>query len=334
MSLFELRDSQGQRYALKGEVTRMGRADDNDIVLRDQNISRYHLNFYVREGQLTVENAGAQGGFYINGNLIQDATVLAAGDRISIGLRRFEVIAAGTAATSTNSARAFSTGTIPLNVESRHTTSSNRRPLLYGGLGLLVIIAVVSGKSKETRQPASLKEDVVSTALPTDDFKAESFNQKSLTEVQAESRFRESLRDYYNGNYSRALLGFQEALTLSPSHERAGEYIQLTEGRIREQLDNLLKDAERSYSLLQFHRVKSQAARVLTILSEQVPGYSRRIAQESSSTDLEDTRRPQGQEETLLKIPCDRTNAQEMCTRALDLIKNSRQRLGEEDTLK
>lgn len=339
MSLFELKDAQGQRYALDGELVRLGRADDNNIVIRDQTISRYHLNFYNREGQLTVENAGSQAGFYLNGNLIRDAAVLNMGDRISIGMRRFEVVSPGGATASpksesTNARNRIQAGNIP--TYESEVRRPNRRLPIYAGLALIVIVGVATqnkDKDKE-RAPASDNQESLGTGLPTDGFKTETFSQKSITEVQAEARFRESLRDYYNGNFSRALLGFQEALTLSPAHEKASEYVQLAEGRIREQLDTLMKDAERSFLNLQYHRVKNQAGRTLTILSDQVPGYSRRIAQESVSVDSEDSKRPQGQEETLLKIPCDRTRDQALCTRALELIKRSRQKLGEEDMIK
>lgn len=334
MSLFELKDAQGQRYSLDGELIRLGRADDNNIVIRDQTISRYHLNFYNREGQLTVENAGSQAGFYVNGNLVREAAALNVGDRISIGMRRFEVIGPADAlrVEGTNARNRIQAGNIPtLDTEVRRP---NRRLPIYAGLALIIIVGVATQNNDKKTERAPANDESIATALPTDGFKNESFTQKSITEVQAEARFRESLRDYYNGNFSRALLGFQEALTLSPAHEKASEYVQLAEGRIREQLDTLMKDAERSFLNLQYHRVKSQAGRALTVLSDQVPGYSRRIAQESVSTDSEDSKRPQGQEETLLKIPCDRTRDQALCNRALDLIKRSRQKLGEEDMIK
>ncbi len=81
---------------------------------------------------------------------------------------------------------------------------------------------------------------------------------------------------------------------------------------------------------MQYRRSKSQSMKVLSIFTEQIIGYNRKLAQELSTTS---NLNMDSQELSLLKIPCEKTKNQKVCENALDILKRSRQLLGEEDTL-
>ncbi|MEZ4240350.1 MAG: FHA domain-containing protein [Myxococcota bacterium] len=52
-------------------ATRMGRAEDNEIVLSDGGVSRRHAQVFVSHGEVTVEDLGSGNGTYYNGYRIQ-----------------------------------------------------------------------------------------------------------------------------------------------------------------------------------------------------------------------------------------------------------------------
>ncbi len=347
MNSFELRDAQGFKFKIDKEWVRVGRNDDNDIVFRDATVSRYHLNFYIKDGQLIVENAGSQNGFLVNGQPATGAVFLNLGDHLYFGSREFLVgrpdvrggagnefsqSASSNGATQNLNSRPAATFNATFNLADASSMPS-KRTFIYGGLAAFVIFMVVSNKKSEeiSRVPASSDSDFAAAPLSADGYGADAFTQKSLTEVQAEGRFREAQRDFNNENLSRALLGFQEALTLNPGHEGAMEYLERTESEQKKRLTELLKDAQRSYQLQQFRRSKERALRVITALSDENPNYGRKIAEEGA---LSTAQKNQGQEEILLAFPCKEARESKICETALDIVTRSRERLGDQDVIK
>src|SRR4051794_27967363 len=57
----------GMEYALAGPVVRLGRGDENDIVLQDGNCSRVHAEV-VRDGsgRFVVRDLGSRNGIFVN----------------------------------------------------------------------------------------------------------------------------------------------------------------------------------------------------------------------------------------------------------------------------
>lgn len=65
--------------------TRIGRERDNDLVLTDPRISRYHAMIELAEGQWTIRDLGSANGTSVNGQLISEAHLLSPDDRITVG---------------------------------------------------------------------------------------------------------------------------------------------------------------------------------------------------------------------------------------------------------
>lgn len=331
MDRFELKSRDGKIHVVDRDWVRLGRGDDNDIVIKDPAVSRYHLNFYVKEGRLIVEDAGSQNGFLLNGTKAPSAATLKPGDRLLVGGHEYAVRAPGAAGVSAApSTPSFSSTP----VESPDEEARKKRIRIYAGLAVgLLVIALVSKKEEPPPAPA---EDTLSAAdlkkVPQAVGKG-SYRQKSPSEIRSEALFREAKRDYDNNNFSRAYIGFQDAKTLNPENEEALAYMEYCEQGMKNQIDTLLKDANVSFDKLQYRRAKSQAAQVLTILSERVAGYGRKMTLEAVAPNLEG-RRPAGQEETLLKLPCEQTPQADACTKAVNLINEARRLIGEEDTFR
>jgi pSer/pThr/pTyr-binding forkhead associated (FHA) protein len=74
----------GDRYALRPNTTRIGRALDNDIVVTDASASRHHATIEAVNGSYRLRDLGSQNGTYIGGARITQAP-LGNGDSVRIG---------------------------------------------------------------------------------------------------------------------------------------------------------------------------------------------------------------------------------------------------------
>ncbi|MGC4121705.1 MAG: adenylate/guanylate cyclase domain-containing protein [Myxococcales bacterium] len=63
----------------------MGRADNNDIVLSGDQVSRRHAKIDVRPNDLTIEDMGSRNGTEVNGKKVEGVAVCRAGDILGIG---------------------------------------------------------------------------------------------------------------------------------------------------------------------------------------------------------------------------------------------------------
>jgi DNA-binding SARP family transcriptional activator len=90
----ELRGRDGQRFRLDAS-TRIGRLPDNDIVLDDENVSRYHAVVVDTGGGFVISDLRSTNGVLVHGRRIRGSAALGDGDHIGIGGHEFtfEIIA-------------------------------------------------------------------------------------------------------------------------------------------------------------------------------------------------------------------------------------------------
>jgi SARP family transcriptional regulator, regulator of embCAB operon len=79
-----LRDKAGRRYRLQATTTRIGRLGDNDIVLDDDDVSRYHAVIIDTGTSFVISDLRSTNGVEVQGQRIRASAALAHGDRIRI----------------------------------------------------------------------------------------------------------------------------------------------------------------------------------------------------------------------------------------------------------
>jgi len=84
-----LRDKTGHQYPLNGAATRIGRLDDNDIVLDDDDVSRYHAMITDTGTGFVITDLRSTNGVQVRRRPIQVNATLADGDHIRIGRCEF-----------------------------------------------------------------------------------------------------------------------------------------------------------------------------------------------------------------------------------------------------
>lgn len=84
-----LRDKAGHPYPLSGVTTRIGRLDDNDIVLDDTEVSRHHAVIVYTGTGFMITDVRSTNGVEVRGRRIHPSATLADGDQIRIGDSEF-----------------------------------------------------------------------------------------------------------------------------------------------------------------------------------------------------------------------------------------------------
>ncbi len=77
-------DGRERRYEIVTPVVTIGRADDNQVVLRDGRASRHHARLTARSGGLVFTDLDSTNGSIVNGRRVREIA-LGPGDRIEIG---------------------------------------------------------------------------------------------------------------------------------------------------------------------------------------------------------------------------------------------------------
>lgn len=88
-------DGRIRRFTIGGGGLTIGRAEDNDLVARDTQVSRHHGRIAGRRGTLVYLDLGSTNGSRVNGEPVTEV-VLGVGDRLEIGATTIVVEGAGT----------------------------------------------------------------------------------------------------------------------------------------------------------------------------------------------------------------------------------------------
>jgi pSer/pThr/pTyr-binding forkhead associated (FHA) protein len=78
-------NSEGQQFVVVQPVIRIGRDDDNDVVLSDAGVSRQHTRIFENLGRPWVEDLGSANGTLVNGERLGLPRELKTGDALAIG---------------------------------------------------------------------------------------------------------------------------------------------------------------------------------------------------------------------------------------------------------
>ncbi len=72
------------KFVLKPDITAVGRAKDNDIVINNPSVSRYHLFIQRKDGKVKLKDLGSGNGVYVNGVKVEEA-IITEDDLVLIG---------------------------------------------------------------------------------------------------------------------------------------------------------------------------------------------------------------------------------------------------------
>ena len=99
-------DRAGTVFDIPDGGVKIGRAEDNDIVVSDDDgVSRYHAALLFDHGSLWARDSGSRNGIYVNEKRVLDHKELSVGDVLKVGGAQFVVRWKSDAASGTAPAR-------------------------------------------------------------------------------------------------------------------------------------------------------------------------------------------------------------------------------------
>ena len=70
---------------------RIGRMPENDVVLDNLGVSRFHARLLLEDGRVVLEDAGSENGCFVNGERVDERRTIALGESIQIGKHELRV---------------------------------------------------------------------------------------------------------------------------------------------------------------------------------------------------------------------------------------------------
>ena len=80
---------EGNRVEVPEGGLTIGRSDDNDVVIPDDGVSRYHARLLYDNGSLWLQDAGSRNGVFVNDVRVTGHQALRVGDEIRIAEHSF-----------------------------------------------------------------------------------------------------------------------------------------------------------------------------------------------------------------------------------------------------
>lgn len=266
---------EGKQIALTADTLHFGRALDNDVVLDDPMVSRYHAHLTYEEGYFYLIDLNTPNGTSVNKKKILNQR-LQHGDVIQIGKSVFRFLLEKSAETRVTPFTQKGPPQQERITPAESPSFGNRRglkkylPLFLGGFGLLFLIWLMWPKS----EPLPLMKEEKAESPITERYTTWPDNQKEaflINKEKADGFYNSGYREYMAKNYLRALDDFKAALELYPDHRLARIYLDKTEAAVTEEIEKNYKSARSYFKSGQYHLSIHHFRRVMVLLSKRAP---------------------------------------------------------------
>ncbi len=329
MNPIRITSKKGQSFDLIQEVLKVGRAVDNDIVLTDPSISRYHLALQPVSDGVVIYNTGSESGFYLNNEWHMDSARAQGGDVIRIGSEEFTVDAPKAEEVSFD----FNTNPESSKASDLNLNSNNKMRSILILIVVLMGIAIVLQQNEEPKNESASKKEKATQGLPAESYSNREVSKLGPQEITANDLYKQGNREMYNKNYIRAIQWYQQSVVEDPSLKKAQNALSDAETELKKEIIRKIEISEKNLMENRLQLARSQARQALDLISEQIPGYSFQVQQKQRS--LASQKLPiLSRDQLYLELTCDQTPDPAICKRGVEVLKRTRILLGEENVLK
>lgn len=332
MSSVKIKNKKGLFFELTQEVHKLGRAVDNDIVLTDPSISRYHLALQPVSDGLIIYNTGSESGFYLNNEWHMDNAKAQGGDILRVGSEEFSIEAPKVEEVSFDFNANPNTSSSQ-NLELNTNSNKKLRTILLLVVGLMMTaIFLQQNEDPNKKDTSPLKEK------PTKDLPAESYSNLEVKklgpqEITANDLYNQGNRELLNKNYIRAIQWYQQSITEDPSLTKAENALKDAETDLKNEIIRKIERSEKNLIDNRLQLSRAEARQALDLISEQISNFNFEIQQKQRS--LASQKLPMlTRDQIYLDLPCERAPDTAICKRGVEVLKRSRILLGEENVLK
>jgi pSer/pThr/pTyr-binding forkhead associated (FHA) protein len=330
MSFIRMTNRKGESFELTREVHKLGRAVDNDIIITDPSISRYHLALQPVSDGVIVYNTGSESGFYLNNEWHMDNAKAQGGDILRIGSEEFTIDAPRVEDVNFNfNTTSDNSSTANLNLN----PNKKLRTILFLVIGLMIVAMFFQQNEESQSENASVKKQKPTKELPAESYSNFETPKLGPQEIAANDLYKQGNRELSNKNYIRAIYWYQQSLLEDPSLTKAQNALKDTEAQLKNEIIDKVEKSEKNLLENRLQLARAESLQALDLISEQISDYSNEIQQKQRS--LANQKLPTlSRDQLYLDIPCDRAPDTPICKRAVEVLKRARILLGEENVLK
>lgn len=282
----------GALYVLVANQATIGRGEDNDLVISDLKASRNHALIMHSPFGWVVKDKGSSNGIVYNGKVTREAT-LKLGDTIVVGGTTLEFV---TAEVGTQMLMApvrdigriqeeqrylkerrdklrdgfkniFSKGESAVSGQGGPQPAGSsgllKNPLVLLILGSGVVFLLFSGDEKGIDQLNKVKKSSLDQRKDQD---LASYLPAAPLDRSVETLFKDGMREYFLGNFTRAKNQFETVLQVNPSHVLANIYLENSNGAIKEEIKLSLENGKKGLQSGKLRESRGHFERVLRLL--------------------------------------------------------------------
>jgi len=248
---------QGAVYVVFGPKVTLGRGEENDAVILDLKTSRLHAELAVVSGAWRIKDLGSVNGILFQGKALRE-TPVTWGDVFILGETALELTHVDLMERVQTQSR-VSRQPFPF-FRRREGPSGSPGPKVIVGvvvLGVLFFLLPGEDDSKKVKKKKKATNDKVELApfLPKADYNK-----------ATETLFKDGLREYFVGNYSRAKTQFETVLQIAPAHQLAKIYLENCNQAVESTISANLEQGKKALDAGKLREAKAHFSRVMRLL--------------------------------------------------------------------
>lgn len=269
--LLEILDGpdKGAQFQLVAGEIKIGRGDNNDVILHDPRCSREHAVLRITAQAVMIEDRGSSTGVTVDGQKGSRA-FLSNGSKIVIGSTTFlfKKVVASPRFPSTKESYGVQ-GSVP-----KTNGVDPKKIKFYGILAGVVVVGLFLLSENETKKvtdkPTTIDDEIeLSKQRQEALMKAQLQSGKASRQyLDAQASYTKGLRDYREGLYKSAVTSFSAALAIYPEHPTARRYLRLAQLKMDEQVQFLMQEGARFMEQNKYQHAKSSYKNVMIVLND------------------------------------------------------------------
>jgi len=246
----------GKTFVFAKPIITIGRSSENDIAIEsDLKISRSHVEIHQNSGGISFQNKNDKNMMLVNGMAASFFPMNTAECVLRIGDSEIRVRIEGGAQSmhrplympNGGPAGAPPLHSVPPLPQYTASGGQQSKIVFYAIIGIVIIFGLwlmSGGTSKKVVEELRKSDDIEADLIATEENikKIEDQMSKSGKDnpiyLTAQQYYIKGFRDYKQGQYGRAILSFQAALTIYPQHELARKYAGLSRRRLDEAIQH------------------------------------------------------------------------------------------------
>lgn len=271
--LLEILDGpdKGAQFQLVAGEIKIGRGDNNDVILHDPRCSREHAVIKITPQAILIEDRGSSTGIAVDGQKGTRA-FLSNGSKIEVGSTTFlfkKIITP-----TKNPALREPKFDVPAHNSRSKSKVDSKKITFYTIFAAILLMGAylymaTDPKPVLDKTPSTEEEIELSKKRQEALMKEQMQSGKASRQyLDAQAAYTKGLRDYREGLYKSAVVSFSAALAIYPEHATAKRYLRLSQLKLDEKIQFLMEEGSRFMEQNKYQNAKAAYKNVLVLVND------------------------------------------------------------------